>query len=198
MSRLHAYLMTATRHLVAPLACTRSLLHVHGADAPKFLQGLVTNDLLKPAASSSSASNAIYAGFLSAQGRVLHDTFMLPQAGPSQSSGANEFLIDFPHAVATPSLPAYIKRYILRSKVKAKLADDQYRIWGVFSDPIQQARSADDVGEGTSNSSRLEEELSSLAGENTGKWWRDSRSKRMGYRLLLPPEASKAIESASE
>lgn len=122
---------------------------------------------------------------------------MLPQAGPSQSSAANEFLIDFPHGVITPSLPAYIKRYILRSKVKAKLADDQYRLWAVFPDPLQHgARSQLQVTEEQLGieSSTLEEELASLAGETKGRWWQDSRSKQMGYRLLLPPEASKAIE----
>ena len=123
----------------------------------------------------------------------MHDTFMLPQAGPSQSSGANDFLVDFPHAVATPSLPAYIKRYILRSKVKAKLADDQYRLWAVFPDPLQTAQAGEEQQE--MQNTQLEEELSSLAEENKGKWWRDRRSKRMGYRLLLPPDASKAVES---
>jgi len=49
----------------------RQLLEISGADAKKFLQGLVSNDVFK-----ASATNLIYAAMLNAQGRFLYDFFI--------------------------------------------------------------------------------------------------------------------------
>jgi hypothetical protein len=49
----------------------RGLLTVAGEDRRSFLQGLISNDVNK-----ADSTRAIYAGFLTAQGRFLHDFFV--------------------------------------------------------------------------------------------------------------------------
>jgi folate-binding protein YgfZ len=60
--------MTSAKFLAAG---TRGVLSVSGEDRVAFLQGLISNDVTKVA-----ADRAIYAGFLTAQGRFLHDFFV--------------------------------------------------------------------------------------------------------------------------
>ena len=174
--------MAVSRFLIAPIAATRSVLALNGAEAPKFLQGLVSSDI-----QSSTPANPVYAGFFSAQGRVLYDTFILPSS--SLSGDHPHFLVDHSRAVNStiPSLLAYIKRYILRSKVRVKNADDEYRLWAVFRHPLHVSNEAADTA--------VEQELEQLASSGRGHWWRDKRSAQLGYRLLLPPSSSSSVES---
>src|SRR5262245_38892442 len=82
----------------------RSVLSVRGADAGKFLQGLITNDIGK-----AQGANAIHAGLLSPQGKVMFDFFVVPDG--------NDFLID----VARPKADELVKRlgfYRLRAQVE--------------------------------------------------------------------------------
>ncbi|CAD6573639.1 MAG: ccr4 associated factor [Cyphobasidiales sp. Tagirdzhanova-0007] len=176
--------MAVSRFLIAPIAATRSVLALNGAEAPKFLQGLVSSDI-----QSSTPANPVYAGFFSAQGRVLYDTFILPSS--SLSGDHPHFLVDHSRAVNStiPSLLAYIKRYILRSKVRVKNADDEYRLWAVFRHPLHVSNEAADTA--------VEQELEQLASSGRGHWWRDKRSAQLGYRLLLPPSSSSSVETSS-
>ena len=50
----------------------RSVIRISGADRESFLQGLVTNDLRR------LKDGAVYAAFLSAQGKYLADFFLIP------------------------------------------------------------------------------------------------------------------------
>jgi folate-binding protein YgfZ len=50
----------------------RGVLSVSGPDRRSFLQGLISNDITKV-----DATRAIYSGFLTAQGRFLHDFFVV-------------------------------------------------------------------------------------------------------------------------
>ena len=52
----------------------RAVLRIAGADRIAFLQGLISNDVEK-----ASADRAIYAAFLTAQGKYLHDFFVVEQ-----------------------------------------------------------------------------------------------------------------------
>lgn len=176
-------------YFIAPLASTRSVLALTGTDAPKFLQGLVTNDILNTHHASTSATPSVYAGFLSAPGRVLHDTFILP---PVQTDKA-EYLIDYPKNVADPPLLKSIKRYILRSKVKAREASDEWRLWAIFPDPLKASRL--DSNE-TPGATSVEEELAELSQKHAGKWWKDTRNAKMGYRLLLPPSSVASVQES--
>ena len=59
-------------HCQAALLPDRAVLSVTGADARKFLQGVITNDINKAA-----AGRAIHTGLLSPQGKILFDFFMV-------------------------------------------------------------------------------------------------------------------------
>jgi hypothetical protein len=87
----------------SPLA-SRSVLRVGGAEARKYLQGLITNDIGK-----AQGAEAIHAGLLSPQGKILFDFFAL---------GAGDgFLID----VAQEKAAELLKRlafYRLRAQVE--------------------------------------------------------------------------------
>jgi folate-binding protein YgfZ len=89
----------------ASLLPSRSILRIGGADARKFLQGLVTNDIDK-------AEGAVHAGLLSPQGKVLFDFFVIPRG--------EEFLLD----VAQDKAAELAKRlgfYRLRAQVEVAL-----------------------------------------------------------------------------
>lgn len=57
----------------ASLLPSRAVLKVGGADARKFLQGLITNDIDK-----AQGGHAVHAGLLTPQGKILFDFFAVP------------------------------------------------------------------------------------------------------------------------
>jgi folate-binding protein YgfZ len=87
----------------ALIAKQRGILEVGGEDRVPFLQGLVTNDVTKAA-----AGHAVYAALLTAQGRFLHDFFIVPQA--------DALLIDC-EAERRADLIRRLTMYKLRAKV---------------------------------------------------------------------------------
>jgi tRNA-modifying protein YgfZ len=91
-------------HCHASLLPSRGGVRVHGADAPKYLQGLITNDMGK-----AQGTSAIHAGLLSPQGKILFDFFVV-------CDGAG-FLID----VAQDKAAELVQRllfYRLRAQVE--------------------------------------------------------------------------------
>jgi folate-binding protein YgfZ len=91
-------------HCHACLLERRAVLRVFGPDAGKFLQGLITNDIGK-----AQGANAIHAGLLSPQGKILFDFFVVP--------GGGGFLID----VAEEKAEELLRRlgfYRLRAQVE--------------------------------------------------------------------------------
>src|SRR3990170_7106569 len=91
-------------HCHASLLASRGVLRVRGADARKYLQGLITNDIGK-----AQGSGAIHAGLLSPQGKILFDFFVVP--------AGDGFLID----VARDKADELLKRltfYRLRAQVE--------------------------------------------------------------------------------
>jgi folate-binding protein YgfZ len=91
-------------HCHASLLEGRGVLRVRGPDAGKFLQGLITNDIAK-----AQRANAIHAGLLSPQGKVMFDFFVV--------ADGEGFLID----VAQARADEFTKRlgfYRLRAQVE--------------------------------------------------------------------------------
>jgi tRNA-modifying protein YgfZ len=85
----------------------RGVLRVSGADAKTFLQGLLSNDLEK-----TTDGNAIFAGLLSPQGKILFDFFIVPDQ--------DSFLIEAP-AESVEALAKRISFYKLRSNVTVEV-----------------------------------------------------------------------------
>lgn len=101
----------------------RTLIHISGRDAPKFLQGLTTNNV------DISQENGSYTAFLNATGRVLTDAFLWPIF--SKADGEWSCLIDVETSDVTQRLESYLKKHRLRSKVQIKRLEG-YQIWAAW------------------------------------------------------------------
>ncbi|MBI2241018.1 MAG: folate-binding protein YgfZ [Magnetospirillum gryphiswaldense] len=96
---------------------SRSVLIVAGDDRKIFLQGLVSNDVNKV-----SADKALYAAFLTAQGKFLWDLFLVEQG--------DTILIDVDQASAE-TFKKKLSLYKLRAKVSIEMSDlTVFAIWG--------------------------------------------------------------------
>ncbi|NDF13648.1 MAG: folate-binding protein, partial [Proteobacteria bacterium] len=94
------------------------MIAVSGLDRHSFLQGLITGDIHK-----ISDGGAIYAAFLSAQGKYQHDFFV--------GQNGDYIWID----IDKNNLPDLLKRmnlYKLRANVQLSDISDQYRIHAIF------------------------------------------------------------------
>jgi folate-binding protein YgfZ len=91
-------------HCHASVLPSRGVLRVRGADARKYLQGLITNDIAK-----AQGGGAIHAGLLSPQGKILFDFFVVPHG--------ESFLIDVVKDKAA-ELAQRLSFYRLRAKVE--------------------------------------------------------------------------------
>ncbi|KAI8619070.1 hypothetical protein BC830DRAFT_1165662 [Chytriomyces sp. MP71] len=114
---------------VARLA-SRGVILCAGADAVRFLQGLVTNQMSRV----ERGGDAIFSAFLSAQGRVLYDAFIHPRNQGSDFPRP-EFLIDCDARAVSPLL-AHLKKYKLRAKVSLDDVSSAFAVhqaWGSHS-----------------------------------------------------------------
>ncbi|MCM0021409.1 MAG: folate-binding protein, partial [Tagaea sp.] len=81
----------------------RAVLEIAGADRATFLQGLVSSD-----ATRIAPARALHAGFLTAQGRFLHEFHM---------AALDEAILLDVEAARLDDLAKRLKLYKLRSKV---------------------------------------------------------------------------------
>src|SRR5665213_1050515 len=146
----------------------RGILEVAGDDRVAFLQGLVSNDVAKVA-----ADRAVYAALLTAQGKFLHDFFIVAQG--------DAFYLDA-EAARLADLQKRLTLYKLRSKVSFADAGARFTVaaaWG-----------GDALG------------LLGLAGPGSAKAfaggiaYADPRLAALGARFLLPRGGENAIEPA--
>ena len=91
----------------AALLPERGVVKVAGEDARRFLNGLATNDIGKPA-----PGQACFAALLTPQGKIIVD-FIVVEATPEDGGG---FFLDCPRALA-PALVEKLNFYKLRAKV---------------------------------------------------------------------------------
>ncbi|KMU74091.1 glycine cleavage T-protein [Coccidioides immitis RMSCC 3703] len=106
----------------------RALISLTGADSTSFLQGLITQNVVS-AKSRASPTTPFYAGFLNAQGRLLHDTFIYPTL--PEENGGNEgmelgYLIEVDKEQVT-NLLKHLKKHKLRAKLKFRALDEGER-----------------------------------------------------------------------
>jgi folate-binding protein YgfZ len=113
----------------------RGVVEVAGEDAPSFLQGLVTNDVL------GIGAEARYAALLTPQGKILFDFLVVgdPTAAPPR------YYLDCPAALAA-DLVKRLSLYKLRAKVTVVDRSDTLGVialWGASRDDLGLA--VDDV-----------------------------------------------------
>lgn len=102
----------------------RACLALGGEEALSFLQGMLSNDVTKV-----SGERAIYAAFLTAQGRFLHDTFVAKMA---EAPEGGSFVLDG-EAARLDDLKRRLTMYKLRAKVTIADVRDRNTVallWG--------------------------------------------------------------------
>lgn len=97
----------------------RGVIRIAGADAVKFLQGLITNDMdrVKPGA-------CVHAGLLTPQGKILFDFFIV--------AGRGGYLLD----CARDQVANLLQRlgyYKLRADVDILDLSDEHEVWAVWN-----------------------------------------------------------------
>lgn len=137
----------------------RGLITVGGTDRREFLQGLVSNDVMR-----AGADRAIWAAFLTPQGKYLHDFFMIEigEALYLDCEGGDR-LMDFGKRLS---------KYKLRSQIDLGVAPDfaVVALWG----------------EGTAAALGLAQETGAARGFEGGAVYLDPRSPDAGARAMLP------------
>lgn len=151
----------------------RSVVAVTGEDRKAFLQGLVSNDVLRV-----TPDHAAYALFLTPQGKFLHD-FNLVESG----AGSDAALLLDPETERRADLLRRLKMYKLRSKIALEDRTEQLRVVVAFGDGVLEALS-------------LPAEPGAARAFAGGVAFTDPRLPALGARLFLPADGLAALEAA--
>ncbi|SMH52171.1 CAF17-like 4Fe-4S cluster assembly/insertion protein YgfZ [Azospirillum agricola] len=147
----------------------RGVVAVSGEDRAAFLQGLVSNDVLKV-----GPAHAAYALFLTPQGKFLHDFTLVDMGGA--------LLLD-PETERRADLLRRLKMYKLRSRI-------------ALEDRAESLRVAVAFGEGALAALGLPAEPGAAVPFGGGVAFTDPRLSALGARLFLPAEGIAALETA--
>jgi hypothetical protein len=152
------------------IARDRALISLSGEDREAFLQGLVSNDVAKV-----TAVQAIYAAFLTAQGKYLHDIFI---------AGDGERLLIECEAARRADLLRRLSLYRLRSKVA--LAEENNLSVGLW------------FGDGALGELHLTPKAGEARAERGGVIFVDPRLAALGARGYLPASSLPAETDSRE
>jgi transferase CAF17, mitochondrial len=160
----------------AVLLQSRGVLRIAGTEARSFLQGMISNDMEKLA-----PNRAIWAAFLTPQGRFLHDLFLTQ---PAASASGDELVLIDCEAARRGDLQHRLGIYKLRAKVALEDATADYRIAALF-------------GDGALATLGLAAEAGCAAAFAGGMAYVDPRLPALGARAILPTAtADKALADA--
>ena len=154
--------MVDIRHVALP---DRGLVAVAGADARKFLQGLISQDVAKV-----GAERAVYGALLTPQGKYLHDFFLL-------EIDATLYLDC--EAARQDDLAGRLGRFKLRSKVALAVATDKFAVAAV-------------IGPDAAARLELPEQAGAARAIGGGVAFVDPRWPGLGGRVVLPRETMAA------
>ena len=148
----------------------RGLITVGGPDRRDFLQGLISNDI-----EQAGPGQAIWAALLTAQGKYLHDFFII-EIG-------DVFYIDC-EAARLMDLGQRLSRFKLRAEIDLGIAED-YGVWALYGNDAGAAMGLDvQPGRGTA--------------WNDGVVYYDPRTTEAGCRAILPKtNAVKTLKCAN-
>lgn len=139
---------------------SRGVLKLSGSELDSFLQGLISNDIRE-----ADGEKAIYAAFLTPQGKFLYDFFVIRQG--------DDVFLDC-RAEDIPAFAKKLKMHKLRSDVSLDDVSEDYRIHALFDGDTSDILPAD----------RGQKELTDGA-----IVFRDPRLAEAGLRLLAPVNA---------
>lgn len=149
----------------------RSVVAVTGEDRKAFLQGLVSNDMLRV-----TPDHAAYALFLTPQGKFLHDFTVV-------ESGSDSALLLDPETDRRADLLRRLKMYKLRSKIALEDRAGALQVVVAF-------------GDGALAALGLPAEAGAARPFGGGIAFTDPRLPTLGARLFLPADGIAALEEA--
>jgi folate-binding protein YgfZ len=153
-----------TEVLKAVVLHDRSVVAVSGNDRVKFLQGSITNDIHRLA-----ADRALYAGFLTGQGKLLHDVFLVHDE--------DRILIE----IATALVQDFVKRLTgFRLRTAVEICETGLNVAGAWG-PEALARLGLDSAEGFVRHGAAGEAHLAFV---------DPRMVTLGARLIDPADSS--------
>ena len=162
----------------------RRLTQLQGADASRFLQAVLTNDMKD----LTRRGDAIYGAFLSTKGRVLGDCHVLQVQDDA-------FLLDYDKDVAD-ALMKHWKRYKLRMKVAIEDKTDALALYTTLPAILQ------DTGSLLSHEASHEtvvEQLQTLwkapQADDRAVVFADPRGHGFGVRAIVPVDATRTDSS---
>ena len=162
--------MEATAYLVP---AERGILQISGEDRVAFLQGLISNDVAKVAPARPAApGRVIYAAFLTAQGRFLHDFFVA-------AIGENLFLDC--EAERLEDLRRRLSPYRLRSKVTLAAVSHSHVAALIFGPHALAALN-------------LPQDVGHAAALGRGIVYVDPRLAALGARAILPRDEFQLLQ----
>ena len=152
----------------------RGVLKLEGPDTRPFLQGLISNDINK-----ASPACAIYATFLTPQGRYLHDFFIAELT--TEMGGA--LLLDC-EAARLDDLKRRLSMFKLRSNVTIAAVGDAFAVAAIF-------------GDGCASKLGLPAQAGAAKEWQGGVVFVDPRLAEAGARAILPrASAASVLEQA--
>lgn len=172
---------------------SRRLISIAGPDAPKFLQGVITQNILAPHSRGSGSGPSIrtdgfYGAFLTATGRVLYDVFVYPDNNAHHQPGSQPqpqpqageaFLIEV-DADEAARLERHIRRYKLRARFAVRLLDPgEVTVWHGWDDEGRAALDA--TSQGVEDFHRLIH-------------LRDPRAPGLGWRMVKAGEREPLVD----
>ena len=138
----------------------RAVITVGGADRFSFLQGLISNDMRRV-----EAGRAMWAAFLTAQGKFLHEFFVVPH---------RDVVLLECESARRDDLATRLGRYRLRAKVTLAPLDT-LRVGAAWGDCAGAAVDADET-------------QGAVKEHNGGVFYADPRLPGAGLRFALPPD----------
>ncbi len=162
----------------------RGLLAAAGPDARAFLQGMVSNDMDK-----LSPERALWAAFLTPQGKFLHEFFLTLEPGAEAAvdaagdAAADRVLLDC-EAARLDDLRGRLGRYKLRARIELEDVSATYGVAAIF-------------GAGARAALGLPAHAGCAAAFAGGLAYVDPRLPELGARAVLPKAgAAAALEGA--
>jgi len=149
---------------------SRTVLAVSGGDRRGFLQGLISNDINKV-----DASHAVHAAFLTAQGRFLHEFFVVEQG---------ERLLLEAEAARLDDLRKRLSAYRLRAKVTIEPLGSEAVVVALFGEGAAAAIGIDPAAD-----------AGTAVPFDGGIAFIDPRLPALGLRAILPASGTGRLEA---
>jgi folate-binding protein YgfZ len=147
----------------------RAILRLSGDDRAGFLQGLVTNDVAK-----IGPERAIHASFLTAQGKYLHDFFLVDAGDAILIEGARDRL---------PDLKRRLGLYKLRAKIALEESFEAFEVRAAYPDSGAAHFGLNEAG--------------AAKAIDGGFAFADPRHAGLGARLIVTPDAPATLPAGS-